>query len=80
MTKRVDRVNCRNFTKHLTVDFDENGSPTGPNAGGFKRSINSFVCQFLPINFKQIGDVPIEDYKTVLNMLTVCTLHSMHNY
>ncbi|CAN6450491.1 unnamed protein product [Victoria cruziana] len=70
MTKRVDRVNCRNFTKHLTVDFDENGSPTGPNAGGFKRSINSFVCQFLPINFKQIGDVPIEDYKTVLNMLT----------
>ena len=54
------------------MEFDEFGNPTGPNAGAFKRSINSYVCHFLPIRFKQIGDVPFEDYKAVLNVLTVC--------
>lgn len=52
------------------MDFDEKGNPAGPNAGGFKRSINTYVCHFMPINFKQIGDVPVEDYKAVLNVLT----------
>jgi hypothetical protein len=58
------------------VDFDEKGNPAGPNAGGFKRSINTYVCHFMPINFKQIGDVPVEDYKAVLNVLTVSIFSS----
>ncbi|XP_010252948.1 PREDICTED: uncharacterized protein LOC104594368 isoform X2 [Nelumbo nucifera] len=68
--KRAGQVASRNLAKRLIVDFDEVGNPTGPNAGAFKRSINSYVCHFLPVRFKQIGDVPVEDYKSVLNMLT----------
>ncbi|CAA6661559.1 unnamed protein product [Spirodela intermedia] len=60
----------RTLASRLAVDFDEFGNPTGPNAGAFKRSINSYVCHFFPIRFKQIGDVPVEDYKAVLNVLT----------
>ncbi|KAJ9672496.1 hypothetical protein PVL29_025920 [Vitis rotundifolia] len=56
--------------KRLFVDFDETGNPTGPSAGAFKRSINSYVCQLLPIRFKQIGEIPVEDYKSVVNALT----------
>ncbi|XP_057863468.2 uncharacterized protein LOC131071575 isoform X2 [Cryptomeria japonica] len=69
-TRRTSRITCRHLARKLTVDFDEKGNPVGPNAGGFKRSINSYVCHFMPINFKQIGDVPVEDYKAVLNVLT----------
>ncbi|KAH9311893.1 hypothetical protein KI387_026928, partial [Taxus chinensis] len=69
-TRRTSRVTCRHLARKLTVDFDEKGNPVGPNAGGFKRSINTYVCHFMPINFKQIGDVPVEDYKAVLNVLT----------
>ncbi|KAL4185910.1 hypothetical protein AMTRI_Chr10g233200 [Amborella trichopoda] len=70
VSRRAGKVTYRNLPRRLTVDFDESGNPTGPNAGGFKRSINSYVCHFLPVNFKQIGDVPVEDYKAVLNVLT----------
>eukprot|EP01018_Ginkgo_biloba_P025869 Gb_28177 [translate_table: standard] len=69
-TRRTNRVPYRHLARRLTVDFDEKGNPVGPNAGGFKRSINSYVCHFMPINFKQIGDVPVEDYKALLNVLT----------
>ncbi|KAG9448799.1 hypothetical protein H6P81_008764 [Aristolochia fimbriata] len=73
-TKRIPKkIGCgphRNLTRRLTVDFDDLGNPTGPNACAFKRSINSYVCHFLPVRFKQIGDVPVEDYKSVLNILT----------
>lgn len=68
--KRTSRITYRHLARKLTVDFDEKGNPAGPNAGGFKRSINTYVCHFMPINFKQIGDVPVEDYKAVLNVLT----------
>lgn len=68
--KRTGRITYRHLARKLTVDFDEKGNPAGPNAGGFKRSINTYVCHFMPINFKQIGDVPVEDYKAVLNVLT----------
>ncbi|XP_017702421.3 uncharacterized protein LOC103724312 isoform X2 [Phoenix dactylifera] len=71
--KKVPRKVCRvancNTVKRLTVDFDEAGNPTGPNAGAFKRSINSYVCHFLPVRFKQISDVPTDDYKSVLSVL-----------
>nr|XP_019707610.1 uncharacterized protein LOC105049917 isoform X1 [Elaeis guineensis] len=67
--RKGGRVANRNTVKRLTVDFDEAGNPTGPNAGAFKRSINSYVCHFLPVRFKQIGDVPANDYKSVLNVL-----------
>eukprot|EP00262_Sarcandra_glabra_P018816 TRINITY_DN6898_c0_g1_i1.p1 TRINITY_DN6898_c0_g1~~TRINITY_DN6898_c0_g1_i1.p1 ORF type:complete len:301 (+),score=45.25 TRINITY_DN6898_c0_g1_i1:128-904(+) len=70
LPKKMARVTYRNLARRLTVDFDEIGNPTGPNAGAFKRSINSYVCHFLPVRFKQIGDVPVEDYKSVLNVLT----------
>lgn len=68
--RRTSRITYRHLARKLTVDFDEKGNPAGPNAGGFKRSINTYVCHFMPINFKQIGDVPVEDYKAVLNVLT----------
>lgn len=68
--RRTNRITYRHLARKLTVDFDEKGNPVGPNAGGFKRSINTYVCHFMPINFKQIGDVPVEDYKSVLNVLT----------
>lgn len=67
--RKVGHVADHNTVKRLTVDFDEAGNPTGPNAGAFKRSINSYVCHFLPVRFKQIGDVPADDYKSVLNVL-----------
>ncbi|KAK9269468.1 hypothetical protein L1049_001243 [Liquidambar formosana] len=59
-----------NIDRQLTVDFDETGNPTGANSGAFKRSINSYVCEFLPIRFKQIGEIPVENYKSVVNALT----------
>ncbi|XP_077214648.1 uncharacterized protein LOC143849496 isoform X2 [Tasmannia lanceolata] len=68
--KKMGRAAFRNLARRLTVDFDDIGNPTGPNAGAFKRSINSYVCHFLPIRFKQIGDVPVDDYKSILNFLT----------
>ncbi|XP_058113035.1 uncharacterized protein LOC131256044 isoform X2 [Magnolia sinica] len=68
--KKTGRATYRNLARRLTVDFDDLGNPTGPNAGAFKRSINSYVCHYLPVRFKQIGDVPVEDYKSVLNVLT----------
>ncbi|KAL6313775.1 hypothetical protein AAG906_010194 [Vitis piasezkii] len=52
-SKKAHRKSSR--AKRLFVDFDETGNPTGPSAGVFKRSINSYVCQLLPIRFKQIG-------------------------
>ncbi|MQM01467.1 hypothetical protein Taro_034217 [Colocasia esculenta] len=70
MSKKMGRVAYHNLGRRLSVDFDEFGNPTGPNAGAFKRSVNSFVCHLLPVRFKQIGDVPAEDYKAVLNVLT----------
>ncbi|XP_068638999.1 uncharacterized protein [Aristolochia californica] len=70
MPKKIGRGTHRNLARRLTVDFDDLGNPTGPNACAFKRSINSYVCHFLPVRFKQIGDVPVEDYKSVLNVLT----------
>lgn len=71
-SKKAHRKASR--TKRLVVDFDETGNPTGPNAGAFKRSINLHVCQLLPIRFKQIGEAPVQDYKSVVNALTVGTL------
>lgn len=71
-SKKAHRKSSR--AKRLFVDFDETGNPTGPSAGVFKRSINSYVCQLLPIRFKQIGEIPVEDYKSVVNALTVGTL------
>ncbi|RVX14652.1 hypothetical protein CK203_012101 [Vitis vinifera] len=68
-SKKAHRKSSR--AKRLFVDFDETGNPTGPSAGVFKRSINSYVCQLLPIRFKQIGEIPVEDYKSVVNALTV---------
>ncbi|XP_034679033.1 uncharacterized protein LOC117909206 isoform X9 [Vitis riparia] len=67
-SKKAHRKSSR--AKRLFVDFDETGNPTGPSAGVFKRSINSYVCQLLPIRFKQIGEIPVEDYKSVVNALT----------
>lgn len=79
--RKVGRVANRNTVKRLTVDFDEAGNPSGPNAGAFKRSINSYVCHFLPVRFKQIGDVPADDYKSVLNVLMVgISILSMYKY
>ncbi|KAF8409811.1 hypothetical protein HHK36_005890 [Tetracentron sinense] len=79
--KMMGRINYRSLARRLTVEFDEIGNPTGPNAGAFKRSINSYVCHFLPVRFKQIGDVPVEDYRSVLNVLTVGTLEFLqHKY
>ncbi|XP_078438957.1 uncharacterized protein LOC144709312 isoform X2 [Wolffia australiana] len=70
MSKDLGSLAYHNLASRLAVDFDEYGNPTGPNAGAFKRSINSYVCHFLPIRFKQIHDVPLEDYRAVLNVLT----------
>ncbi|KAK1274549.1 hypothetical protein QJS04_geneDACA007862 [Acorus gramineus] len=67
---KMSHVTYSNFARRLTVDFDEAGNPSGPNASAFKRSINSYVCHNLPVRFKQIGDVPLEDYKSVMNVLT----------